>query len=85
MLLAGLLNALQLVGEVEEADELLAAPVGDAREVAALQVVGDGHHGWRILPFQRLDRQALRFYPGAQINYREEVGHDHGCSLGADA
>jgi hypothetical protein len=52
LLLAGGLGVLQLVGQVEHTQEVLAAPVGDSREVSALEVVGDRQHGWRILPFR---------------------------------
>ena len=44
MLLAGGLGPLELVGQLEQAEQLVAAPVGDLGEVPALQVVGDGHH-----------------------------------------
>ncbi len=36
---------LELVGEVEREAELLRAPVGDPREVPALERVGDARHG----------------------------------------
>jgi hypothetical protein len=44
VLLAAALPLLQVVGEVEHAHQLLAAPGGHASEIAALQALGDGGH-----------------------------------------
>ena len=44
VLLAALLALLELVGEVEHGLELVAAPVGDAGEAAALEALGGGAH-----------------------------------------
>ena len=42
VLLARLLSTLELVGQVEHLEQLVAAPVGDAGEGPPLQAVGDG-------------------------------------------
>ena len=44
VLLATLLALLEVVGEVENAQQLLAAPVRNSREVPALQAFGDDRH-----------------------------------------
>jgi hypothetical protein len=42
--LAGLLKPLQLVGQVEDLEKLVAAPVRDPGEGASFEPVGDGNH-----------------------------------------
>src|SRR5919201_975195 len=44
MLLAGLVEPLELVGKVQHLDELVATPVGDLREGTAFETVCDGDH-----------------------------------------
>jgi hypothetical protein len=39
-----LLEALQVVGQVEDLEQLLPTPIGDPRERAAFQAVGDRDH-----------------------------------------
>jgi len=52
--LARRLQPLQLVGEVERLQQLVPTPVGDTREVSALQLVRDRDHAWE-LSFARSD------------------------------
>src|SRR5215212_2515229 len=44
VLLAAPLESLELVGELEDLEEVVAAPVGDARERAPLEAIRDGYH-----------------------------------------
>ena len=54
---------LQLVGEVENGGEVGSGPVGDAEEVAALQVVANRRGHARDCRQSGLDTLALMFYP----------------------
>src|SRR3954451_25280987 len=49
MLLAALLPLLEVVREVEHREEVVAAPVGDAGEAAALEAFGDCTHATAML------------------------------------
>src|SRR5205807_2028592 len=72
LLLALPLRGLQRVGEVERGLQLRTVPVGDAREVAALQLFRDGNH--RLGDASRRGRLVVRARSRGRRTRRLQAG-----------